>query len=185
LLASILAWWLLLRVPGVVRSPSAPDAWYGCAETAVIVSAAWTLYAWFASNWDRQYLRFATGEQGLRIARVFYGCAMIPFGVGHFVYLKETAGLVPAWLPFHVAWACITGLAYLAAGLAILIGVRARLAAVLSAWQMGLFTLLVWVPIVAAGTNDAFQWSETILSAAMTAAAWVLADSYRVRAAAL
>jgi uncharacterized membrane protein len=178
LLAYLLLWLLLLRVPGMFLSPTV-EFWWAACKTGVMAAAAWVLYIWFATDSDKRRLGFATGDGGLRIARSLYGVALIPFGIAHFIYLKQTAALVPGWLPFHVAWTYLTGCAFVVAGLAVLIGVYARLTVALSGLQIGMFTLLVWVPILAAGSKDPFQWSEAVLSAALTAGAWVVADSYR------
>jgi hypothetical protein len=47
-----------------------------------------------------------------------------------------------------------------------------------------LFTLLVWLPVVAAGSRTPFVWSEFGISTALAAAAWLVADTYRAPATA-
>lgn len=168
LLVLLVLWLFVFKARFIVSAPMSAVSYETNGETAVLVAAACVVYAWLAAESDK----------GVRIGRAIYGLALIAFGVAHFAYLKLTASLVPAWLPMHEGWAYFTGATYVAAGAAVLIGVYARLAAALAALQVGLFTLLVWLPVVAASPN-ANQWSEFAVSWAITAGAWVLADSYR------
>ena len=101
------------------------------------------------------------------------------FGLAHFIDPQDTLVLEPRWLPWHVFWAYFFGCTFIAAGIAVVIGLLARLAAALLVVQLALFTGLVWIPVVAAGSENAFQRNEAILSVTLTAAAWVWAESYR------
>lgn len=177
--ASLMVWLLVLRLPNLfVQTPVVLVAWT-CGSTAVMVAAAWVLYIRFAGDRDRHRLGFVADDRGVRIARALYGLSLVPFGLAHFMYLDATTVLIPQWLPWHVAWAYFTGAAFIAAGLAVTFGVFARLAAALSTLQMGLFSLIVWVPRVLAGPVTDFQWGEFVVTWALTAGAWVVAESYR------
>ncbi len=175
----LLLWMLQFKVRFIILAPTVEGSYQSTGETAVIVAGAWVLYVWFATDWEKQRLGFVAGDTGLHIARALYGLALIAFGLSHFVYVDLTAPLVPVWLGAPLFWAYFTGAAYLAAGAAVLAGVFARMAAALAALQVGLLTLLVWGPIVAAGHISADHWTEFVVSWAITAGAWVVADSYR------
>jgi uncharacterized membrane protein len=179
LFASLMVWLLVLRLPNLFfQNPLVLVAWtFG--STAVMAAAAWVLYVWFAGDRDRQRLGLFADDRGVRIARALYGLSLIPFGLAHFMYVDATTVLIPGWLPWHVAWAYFTGAAFIAAGLAVTVGVFARLAAALSTLQLGLFGLIVWVPRVLAGAVNDFQWGEFVVTCALTAGGWVVADSYR------
>lgn len=180
LLAALLLWLLLARFPDFFAEPVFSACW-SVFPLILMVAAAWVLYVWFSADWDRKHLSFILGQNGLRIARFLYGLSLIFFGIAHFVDVKDTVSLIPHWLPGPLFWAYFTGCAFIAAGLAALVGFCARLAVTLSALQLALFLFLVWIPIVATGAKDPFQWSETILNAALCAGAWVMTDSYRDR----
>jgi uncharacterized membrane protein len=177
LLLTLFLWLLLFRLPNFLLEPPFGACW-SVFPLVVMLAAAWVLYVWFAADWDRKHLTFVSSNAGLRIARVLYGLCLIFFGLAHFIDLKDTLSLIPHWLPGHLFWAYFTGSTFIAAGIATLIGFCARLTVALSAFQIGLFLFLVWIPIVARGSKDPFQWSETILNIALLAAAWIVADSY-------
>jgi uncharacterized membrane protein len=173
-----LFWLLVVRVPGLFRSLGVDVYWAACRD-AVLTAAVWILYAVLADGWDRQRLGVLVGGRGVRIAGALYGAALIPFGVAHFQFVSRTAGLIPRWLPAHVALTYFTGACFIAAGLAIIIGMYARLAASLSALEIGLFLFLVWIPAMAARSLNVFEWGETVTTWVLAAAAWVVVDSYR------
>ncbi len=178
-LVSVLSMWMLwFRLPKLLREPLFPACW-SVFPLAVMLSAATVSYVWSAAAWDHDHLRMISGAGGMRIARCLYGLSLIFFGFAHFIDVRDTISLIPTWLPGHLFWAYVTGAAFIAAGLAVITGICARLAAALAALQIASFLFLVWTPIVVAGFATASQWSETILNAALLAGAWIMADSYR------
>lgn len=174
LLVYALLWLVLLRIPAVLTAPLVEGSWLGSGETSVLIAGAWVLFALTHAR-DTAL----AGERGVRGAAVLYGLALLPCGLAHMVYSKETGDLVPPWLPGHTMWAYLTGVAYLAAAAAVLLRVLARPAASLSALMMGLFTLLIWVPGVFRSPGDRFEWTAMLISLSLTASAWVVAESYR------
>ncbi|HEX5123112.1 MAG TPA: DoxX family protein [Rhodanobacteraceae bacterium] len=120
----------------------------------------------------------ALAERLTRIARVAFGLCLLVFGTAHFVYMSLTAPLIPKWLPpSQEFWAYATGIAHIAAGVAILTGVKARLAAVLLTIMFALFSVMVHIPMVIADPKNHWIWNENAVNIALIGAAWVVADS--------
>ena len=180
LLVYTVLWLLLLKLPSVVMAPLAEYNWLGFGEIAVIVAAALVLFAKDRPQPNSSTLQFATGDNGARIARYVFGLALIPIGLSHFVYLPQTTDFVPAWLPFRREWAYLTGAGHIAAGLAVLFGIVPRLAAMLEAAMIGIFTVLVWIPLVAK-TPSQLNWTGFLISWTIAAAAWVVAAALPAR----
>jgi len=129
-------------------------------------------------------LIWARDARMARVAQIVFGVCCVIYGGAHFAYMNLTAPLVPKWLPpSQVFWGQFTGVAQIAAGLAFLSGIRARLAGLLLAVMYALFTLLVHAPMLIAKPGDHFILTENATNLALIGIAWMVAESFRGREA--
>jgi uncharacterized membrane protein len=170
LFLSLAAWALLFKFPFIISAPLVEGSYQSNGENWVLIAAAWVLYAELAKGGN-----FLPSNRGVRLAYGLYGLALLAFGLSHFFYLELTAPLVPVWLPMPVFWAYATGAIYGVCGLALVFGFASRLAAIGAALNIASITVLVWGPMLVAGGLSAMHWQETVVSVALTAAAFVLA----------
>jgi uncharacterized membrane protein YphA (DoxX/SURF4 family) len=156
----------------VLAHPTEYGAYSGAAEQLAVAAGGLIVYA------AKARIEPALAARLTRAGQLTFGVCALLFGGAHFFYMNLTVPLVPRWLPPNQTfWAYATGAGHIAAGLAILIGVQARLAAILLTVMFAAFTPLVHLPLLLADPSNFTTWTENALNLALTGAAWVVADS--------
>lgn len=156
----------------IFRNYTEYGAYSGAAGQLAIAAGALIVYAANAN------IDAATAGALTRFGQIAFGVCAVLFGGAHFFYMNLTAPLVPAWLPPNqLFWGYATGVFHIAAGVAILTGIQARLAAILLTIMYALFTPLVHTPMLLAGPATHFLWSENAVNVVLTGVAWIVADS--------
>ncbi len=114
--------------------------------------------------------------------RIVFGVCCVVFGGAHFVYVNETAAMVPAYLlGGGTLWAQITGVGHAAAGLALISGFFALPAARLLTLMFVGFGVLVWAPQLVSASSEHIAWAGNAINLSLIGAAWVIADAIAVR----
>lgn len=161
----------VLWLPRVAAYPRALGVWNGVFEQLALVAAAVTYFAAASAPND-------TTRQWQRTMRLLFGVCLLSFGATHFAALKETATLVPPWLPPSPRfWAAATGVFHLAAGLAILSNRKAVLASRLFTAMLIGFGVLVWAPRLIANIHVHQVWAGNAVNFTLIGAAWLMADA--------
>ena len=112
-----------------------------------------------------------------RVGQLAIGACALVWGGAHFIYMNLTAPLVPKWLPpTQEFWGYATGIGFVAAGVAILTRIQARLAAILLTVMIAAFGLLANGLALLADPSR-WNWTESALNLALIGVAWVVADS--------
>jgi uncharacterized membrane protein YphA (DoxX/SURF4 family) len=144
----------------------------GAAEQLAIAAGGLIVYAANAR------IDAAVAARLTRVGQLAFGVCALLFGGAHFFYLDITISFVPKWVPpTQEFWACATGVGHIAAGVAILTGVQARLAAILLTAMYASFTPLVHLPMLLADSSSRMNWTENAVNLALIGVAWVVADS--------
>jgi uncharacterized membrane protein YphA (DoxX/SURF4 family) len=163
---------ILMHGRPVVANYAVYGVYEDLAEQVGIAAAGLIVYAGSAK------IAAALAARLALIGRVVFGLCALVWGGAHFKYMNMTAPLVPKWLPpSQVFWGYTTGVCFVAAGVAILTGVKARLAAILLTGMLASFTFLVHVRMLLADHSGVFNWSELALNITLVGVAWVVADS--------
>lgn len=179
MLGGLLSLWLILQVPTLLANFHNGSQWTSAFECLALCSAAWVLAhalsdsATGRTSWNGRLRRLAD------IGRYGFGITLPVFGALHFIYWQYVASVIPSWIPGSpVFWAYFTGCAHIAAGLAILSGVQARLAATMLGIMFGSWVLIVHVPRVLASPHSQAEWTSLCVAIALCGGAWLMAGYF-------
>lgn len=158
-------------LPRVIGFPQIYGTWGGFFEALAPATAGVILSATLLPE-------ISTGASTIaQAARYVFGICVVSFAIVHFIYIPQTAAMVPKWTPpGQTFWAVATGCFHLMAGLAILSGVIPVLACRLLTLMLIVFGALVWLPQPFAHIHDHTAWAGNAVNLALVGTAWVFAD---------
>lgn len=108
---------------------------------------------------------------------LFYAASVAAFGTEHFTETAGIQSLIPVWIPWHYFWAYLVGACFIAAGLSLVTGIQARLAASLLALTFFLFVALMHFPSWVQDPRNRFALAVALRETSFSGGALALAAS--------
>lgn len=168
--ALLALWVVFLHAPRVIANPTAGGAWTPALEIFAMTGAALMVTALSAHDtalskeWNIRLDGVAT------LGLLCLAITLPAFGALHFIYWQYVASVIPAWIPAHVFWAYVTGIAHVAAGVAIVLSLvpafrrLALLAASSWALMVGLWVVILHVPRALAHIETRPEWTSLFVA---------------------
>jgi uncharacterized membrane protein len=123
-------------------------------------------------------LRQAHGlDKIMPFGRLFFAIPLAVFSTEHFTLTRFIVILVPSWIPWHLFWVYLVGVALMAAALSITVKKHSELAATLLGIMFFLFVALMDIPGVAAHPRDRFAWALAFRELSFSGGAFAFAGA--------
>ena len=112
----------------------------------------------------------------LGLGKYLFAVPFIIFGLFHFMGASDMAGMVP--IPGGEIWVYITGVAHIAAAVAILMGKMDKLATALLGLMLLIFALSIHLPsVLDSGGENQMAMTALLKDIMLAGAAWMYASS--------
>lgn len=110
---------------------------------------------------------------------ILFAITIVSFGILHFMYGAAVAGMVPAWIPWHLFWIYFAGAALIGSGVGIIFKFKTRLLATLLGIMIFLWFVLLHIPrvTVAAPADMPGEITSAFLALAYSGIAFVIAGA--------
>jgi len=135
-------------VPSALENPTERFAWSLLLRDLSFAAGAWSLAGLYsrASSPQQSKWMILFGRIAIAIAAIF-------FGVEHFLHPNSAPGIplpmmTPTWVPFPNLWAYLAGAILLAAGIALALDKKPRIAATSIGALMTALTVFLYLPIL-------------------------------------
>jgi uncharacterized membrane protein len=138
----------MIYVPSALENPTERFAWSLLLRDLSFAAGAWSLAGLYsrASSPQQSKWMILFGRIAIAIAAIF-------FGVEHFLHPNSAPGIplpmmTPTWVPFPNLWAYLAGAILLAAGIALALNKKPRIAATSIGALMTTLTVFLYLPIL-------------------------------------
>lgn len=159
---------LLIHAPRLAANLHDPGPWTSAFEVLGICCGAWALAPSAGGRMNQSVLT---------AARMGLASLLVVVGVQHFMYAQFVATLVQTWMPLHLFWAYLVGVAFFATAFALVTGKFVKLATAMLGLMFFLFVFSLHLPRVVAALHNGNEWTSMFVAMAMCGTAWILAGS--------
>ena len=181
--AALCSYALLLYVPRMAAHLHDPGPWTNMLGLGSPLAAACELLAMSGAAFvlaggrreNRPGFPARDMKTTARVGRVLFAGPLVVFGSQHFLYSRFLATLIPTWIPWHLFWEDVVGVAFIAAAAGIATDKAAGLAALLLGTMFVVIVLVLHAPRVVAAVGSLDEWTSAFVAVAMGGGAFVLA----------
>ncbi len=108
-----------------------------------------------------------------------YAFTIVSFGIDHFLYARQAADYVPGWIPDHLFWIYLAGIALLGSAIAIILKIRTRLFAMLLGIMIFIWFIILHTPYVIAArfSDTGGEVTSALLALAYSGTAFLIAGN--------